>query len=259
MKRVAIRRPSKSESENSMDHIKEITDDANRNIELSIESEFTQLQNELDILMQSELAQTLINKDSIKVTFNTDIEIDDLDRTRIDSGIDVLNNVSRFAEGFAVNKKAGELGLEGLRRASGSEAHKVIYNVGKFFGHNFKPYEAVKYADKVAKVGSVVGKVAVALPFLVAGYEEYAEWKHGEKIKAERQKIRKSYDDIANEIKASFTKQFDDFAKKTYTSELNSTDKIIKGIRDSDKLNEKEVLELQELLHETEEILRILK
>ena len=248
-----------SESENSMEYIKEITDDANKKIEASIESEFTQLQNELDILMQSELAQTLINQESIKISFNTDIEINGADRTRVDSGIDILNNISRFAEGFAVNSKAGKLGLEGLRKASGSEAHKVIYNVGKFFGHNFKPYEAVKYADKVAKVGSVVGKVATALPFLVAGYEEYAEKKYAEKIKIERQKVRKSYDDIANDIKSSFKKQFDEFVRNTYTSEIKNTDKIIKGIRDSDKLNKKEVLDLQELLTESNEILKRIK
>lgn len=245
-----------SESKNSIEHIKDLTDSINKKIEHSIESEFSQLQNELEILMQSELARTLINQESIKVNFNTDIEINDLDKTKIDSGIDILNNVSRFAEGFAINKNATKLGLEGLRKASGSEAHKVIYNVGKFFGHNFKPYEAVKYADKVAKVGSIVGKVAVVLPFLVAGYEEYAEKKYAEKIKIERQKIRKSYDAIANSIKSSFVQQFNKFVADTYTSELKNTDKIIKGIRDSDKLNKKEVLGLQECLSENNRILK---
>lgn len=37
--------------------------------------------------MQSELAQTLINQESIKVIFNTDIEINGLDKTKVKSGI----------------------------------------------------------------------------------------------------------------------------------------------------------------------------
>ncbi len=244
-----------SESKNSIDHLKNLTDDISKKIEHSIESEFSQLQNELDILMQSEVAQTLLSQESIKVNFNTDIEINGIDKTKVESGIDILNNVSRFAEGFAINKDAVNAGAKGLKAVSGSDAHTVIYNVGKFFGHNFKPYEAVKYADKIAKVGSIVGKVAVVLPFLVAGYEEYAENKYAEKIKEERQKVRQSYDEIANDIKTSFQKQFDKFIAESYDIELNNTTKIIQGIRNSDKLKEKEVLNIQEILTESNNIL----
>lgn len=245
-----------SESKNSIENLKTLTDDINKKIERSIEIEFSQLQVELDILMQSELAQILINQESIKVTFNTDIEINGLDKTKVESGIDILNNISRFAEGFAINKGAVNTGAKGLKAVSGSDAHKVIYNVGKFFGHNFKPYEAVKYADKVAKVGSIVGKVAVVLPFLVAGYEEYAESKYAEKIKEEKQKVRQSYDEIANEIKNSFQKQFDKVITESYDMELSNTLKIIQGIRNSDKLKEKDVLNIQELLKQNNCILK---
>ena len=246
----------KSENKNSIDNIKTLTDDINKKIEHSIESEFSQLKVELDILMQSELAQILLNQESIKVTFNTDIEIKGIDKTKAKSGIDILSNFSRFAEGFATNKNAAKLGLEGLKKASGSEAHKVIYSVGKFFGHNFKPYEAVKYADKVAKVGSIVGKVAVVLPFLVAGYEEYAENKYAEKIKEERQKVRQSYDEIANSIKTSIQKQFHKLVAESYDMELRNTMKIIQEIRNSDKLKENKVVDIQNLLKESNNILK---
>jgi len=244
-----------SGSNNSIEKLKTLTDDINKKIEYSIESEFSQLQGELDILMQSELAQTLLNQDSIKVNFNTDIEINGIDRTKVDSGIDILNNVSRFADRFAI-KSAG---ANGIKAVSGSDAHTVIYNVGKFFGHNFKPYEAVKYADKVAKVGSIIGKVAVVLPFLVAGYEEYAESKYAEKIKEERQKVRQSYDEIAKDIKMSFQKQFDEFVAESYDVELSNTTAIIQGIRNSDKLKDKEVRKIKELLNESNLILEGLK
>lgn len=245
-----------SKSKNSVDKLKSLADDINKKIEQSIESEFTQLQAEIDVLMQSDLAQTLINQESLNVTFNTDIEINGIDRTKIESGIDILNNVSRFAEGFAINKEAVRVGAKGLKAVSGSDAHKVIYNAGKFFGHNFKPYEAVKYADKVAKVGSIIGKVAVVLPFLIAGYEQYAESKYAEKIKEERQKVRQSYDEIANEMKASFQKQFDKFVTESYDIELSNTITIIEGIRNSDKLKESQVLDIKELLNQSNSILK---
>ena len=244
-----------SKSKNSIEKIKRLIDDINKKIEYSIESEFSQLKLELDILMQSEVAQTLLSQESIKVNFNTDIEINGIDKTKVESGIDILNKISRFAEGFAINKDAVSAGAKGLKAVSGSNAHTVIYNVGKFFGHNFKPYEAVKYADKVAKVGSIVGKIAIVLPFLVAGYEEYAESKYAEEIKEERQKVRQSYDEIANNIKTSFQKQFDKLIAESYDIELSNTTEIIQGIRNSDKLREKEVSEIQDLLKESNDIL----
>jgi len=245
----------KTESINSIENIKALADDINKKIEHSIESEFSQLKLELEIMMQSEVAQTLLNKESINVNFNTDIKLTGIDKTKVNSGIDILNNMSRFAEGFALNKDAVKAGAEGLKRVSGSQAHKVIYDVGKFFGHNFKPHEAVKYADKVAKMGAIIGKVAIVLPFLVAGYEEYAESKYAEKIKKERQKVRHSYDEIANNIKSSFQEQFKKFIKESYDVELDNTIKIIDGIRSSEKLMEKEVTKIQEHLNTSYAIL----
>ena len=248
----------KTETENSVEKLKAFTDDTSRKVENSIESELSQLQLELDVLMQSEVAQTLLNKDSINVNFNTDINLKSIDQEKVKSGIDVLNNFSNFAKGFALNNKAAEAGARGLRTVSGSEAHKVIYNVGKYFGHNFKPYEAVKYADKLGKLGSIVGKVAVFLPFLVAGYEEYQEKKYAEKIKKERQKVRQSYDEIASNIQTSFQKQYDKFLQESYIIEIEDTKKIINGIRNSDQLKEKEVVKIQELLDESYNILKLI-
>ncbi len=248
-----------SENKNSIEHIKTFTDEINKKIEHSIESEFSQLKVELDILMQSELAQTLLNQESVKVNFNTDIEIKGIDTAKVESGVDILNNVSRFAEGFAINKDAVSAGAKGLKAVSGSDAHTVIYNVGKFFGHNFKPYEAVKYADKFAKVGSIIGKVAIVLPFLIAGYEEYAESKYAEKIKIERQKVREAYDEIASNIKSSFQQQFDKLLNESYDIELNNTSKMIEAIRDSEKLKDKKVLSIQDLLSKSIILLKELK
>lgn len=245
----------KIESENSIEKLKGFSDDTSKKIEQVIESELSQLQNELDILMQSELAQVLLNQETINIKFNTEINLNSVDKERVKSGIDILNNFSNFAKGFTLNAKAAEAGAKGLRAVSGSEAHKVIYSVGKFFGHKFKPHEAVKLAGKFGKIGSIIGKVTVALPFLAAGFEEWQEKKYAKKIKEERQKVRESYDDIASSIKSTFQEQFDNFLKESYQLEIANINKIIEGIRDADKIKDKEVLKIQELLDKSNEIL----
>lgn len=245
----------KTESESSIDRLKSYTDNVSKKVELAIESELSEIQLDLNILMQSEVAKTLLDQESINVKFNTNIKLNGIDKERVKSGIDVLNNFSNFAQGFAINSKAVDAGEKGLKVVSGGEAHKVIYNVGKFFGHNFKPYEAVKYADKFAKLGSLVGKVALAFPVIVAGIEEYLERKYAKKIKEERQKIRESYDEIASSMKTSFQEEFGKFLEESYHIEIGNTKKIINGIRNSDKLKEKEVVKIQELLDKSYDIL----
>lgn len=245
----------KIESENSIEKLKGFSDDTSKKIEQIIESELIQLQNELEILMQSELAQVLLNQETIDLKFNKEINLNSVDKERIKSGIDILNNFSNFVKGFTLNAKAAEAGAKGLRAVSGSEAHKVIYSVGKFFGHKFKPYGAVKLAGKFGKVGAIIGKVTVALPFLAAGFEEWQERKYEKKIKEERQKVRESYDDIASNIKSTFHGQFDNFLKESYQLEIANTNKIIEGIRDADKIKDKEVLKIQEILDKSTEIL----
>ncbi|MBJ7353956.1 MAG: 50S ribosome-binding GTPase [Thermoleophilaceae bacterium] len=51
---------------------------------------------------------------------------------------------------------------DGVKAASGSNGHKVVLKVGHAFGKKFKPWEAVKAADKIGKFAKV-GGVAIAV------------------------------------------------------------------------------------------------
>src|SRR5690606_30565213 len=56
----------------------------------------------------------------------------------------------------------------GLRDASGSLGHKIVKDVGHVFGHKFKPWQALKIADKLGKAAKVGGFLVQAG---AAGYE----------------------------------------------------------------------------------------
>jgi hypothetical protein len=57
---------------------------------------------------------------------------------------------------------------DGLREASGSIGHKIVTDVGHTFGHKFKPWQALKIADKIGKTAKVGGFV---IQIGLAGYE----------------------------------------------------------------------------------------
>lgn len=249
-----------AEIEKTNEEINYLSDETSNKLKDAVETEFSNLKFDLDILMSSELAQALLNQEeSFEINYNSDIDLKGFNRAKAEVRIGMLNNIGDFATKFAVNKEAVEAGAKGLRAISGSEAHKTIYQAGKFFGHKFKPYEAVKYADKVSKVGNVISKSMIVLPFLIAGYEEYRENKHDKLIKEERLNVRNAYNEVAREMQSSFKEQFDVFLDETYNLELNKVKKMEKEINTTDKYSKKDITNINNLLNETKKIMASLK
>ncbi len=67
---------------------------------------------------------------------------------------------------------------DGLREASGSLGHKLVKNVGHTFGYKFKPWQALKIADKIGKAAKVGGFV------ISAGTAGYEVWKNEREARA---------------------------------------------------------------------------
>lgn len=55
----------------------------------------------------------------------------------------------------------------GVKASSGSKGHEIVYNVGKRVGVKFRPYQAVRWADKIGKAAKVSG---AALPVAIELY-----------------------------------------------------------------------------------------
>ncbi|NRQ50406.1 GTPase [Aeromicrobium stalagmiti] len=75
---------------------------------------------------------------------------------------------------------------DGVRSAAGSNGHQIVLDIGHRFGKKFKPWEAVKIADKVGKAAKVGGFV------IQIGGAGYDVWKnerdaHRAQIESERQ------------------------------------------------------------------------
>lgn len=75
---------------------------------------------------------------------------------------------------------------DGLKNSSGSVGHEIVKNVGHLFDHKFKPWEAVKIADKIGKAAKVGGFV---IQIGTAGYEVWKNEREARKaqIESERQ------------------------------------------------------------------------
>lgn len=83
---------------------------------------------------------------------------------------------------------------DGLRDASGSIGHKLVKDIGHTFGHKFKPWQALKIADKIGKAAKVGG-------FLIqAGAAGYEVWKSEREARAAQIESERQHAALVTEI-----------------------------------------------------------
>jgi len=83
---------------------------------------------------------------------------------------------------------------DGLRDASGSLGHKLVKDVGHTFGYKFKPWQALKIADKVGKAAKVGGFV------ISAGTAGYEVWKNEREARAAQIQSERQHSALVTEI-----------------------------------------------------------
>lgn len=150
---------------------------------------------------------------------------------------------AKIAQMSGVNSLNG-----GISQAAGSQAHTMIYNFGKFFGHKFKPWEAVKTAStlgKVAKFGIpvVTTLASIGLDFYTKNKEE----KRAKEIVVAKNQLNADLRSKIKSIRCEIEKNFNLSVITNYKDKLEEVDRMKMEISNSMSKNEnikKALLEL---------------
>ena len=86
----------------------------------------------------------------------------------------------------------------GLRAFSGSKAHQLVLDVGHFFGHSFKPWEAVKWVKGINVAGKALGIFGVALSIGLQAKDDYESDKRQREMRSNRESVRASFNRAAD-------------------------------------------------------------
>lgn len=126
---------------------------------------------------------------------------------------------------------------DGIKKSAGSAGHKIVYDAGKYLKVNFKPYQAVRWANnigKVAKYGSFVLPVALELYAVVS--EERKEVRvANEKMRRRNAllgRILAQCDDTSRTMLAHVRGVLDD----DFGEELRAVDEMNRSVRDASTL-----------------------
>lgn len=140
---------------------------------------------------------------------------------RVQRAGDVAKDIGNWAARWASGPKAANTASPfSITAASGSEAHKMVYNVGKFFGVKFKPYGAVKVAAALGNAGRVIGAAGAVLGVVAQIAEDRQQDQYRLQLRNARDGVRSAYRDSACSMEAAFWAQFETFAADFYGSEL---------------------------------------
>lgn len=137
----------------------------------------------------------------------------------------------------------------GISNASGSQLHNIVLNVGHFFGKNFRPWEAVRWASNIAKVAKF------GIPVVTAGIDIWMQLREDKKENERLQQIKESknqfitgYQGELNKVKGQF-ENYLNMVLQNYRDKRNdvnkSKDEIIKASKRNDAIN-KSIKELEQ-------------
>lgn len=157
--------------------------------------------------------------------------------------------LSKFAT--VKNASTGWEAIFKLGTYSGSDAHQVVLKVGHFFGHKFKPWEAVKTASKIGKFGKILGVGGALLGVGLQIWEDHQEKKAEQQLIAYRSDIRNTFSEAANVIDMRFDKDTQTWVEDNLQPKINEIDSQIKEIEEMQNIKDKEFALYSQLLQRT--------
>lgn len=178
----------KDENQLIVQEIKSEAREQNRELESFIVDEVNNLQDELEMLAQSDLAE------AIRVRLNSsDPDLESNEPAGEVSPPDSAGETLRSAGDFLKTRSFSDASQTGLKAASGSDVHSVVKSIGDWVGHKFKPWDAVKIADKIGKAGKALGVLGALLGPALDLWNEWQAHKREKQLQEARDSVRDQY------------------------------------------------------------------
>lgn len=172
------------------DRVDEIAEQCAIDIREVIKSQAERCQGELDEFYSTDLVINLQLRLSKKRNAGNPLIINLIQPELFARGRDAIFDMTAGVDAAA----------NGLRRGAGSEMHELVLKVGHYFGHKFKPYEALKWTNKIEVAGKALGVFGVVLDLGLQAKSDIDQAKLESEQRSNRDTIRSSFNSIANDF-----------------------------------------------------------
>ncbi len=237
----------KSRNERTADEIEAMCKSFNRDFDEKLTDEVSDLLDELEALSSSELMKTL----EVQIDSRPDVDSAFLtSETTVSSGD--LQNVLRSVGSFLETRAVGDATASGLRAASGSDLHGAVKKVGGWVGHKFKPWGAVKAADKIGKAGKVLGVASALIRPALDLYDGYQRDKQRQALRELRTDLRDQYRRYAESVSDSYEEMKSGTFESLHDKELEKTRRQSDRLRGTEEAKTEKVKRLKEIQNEVQ-------
>lgn len=230
----------------SVDRVEKQVKQTQLKIEKLVDSSLNALESDLKELDESPLAESLKATlsdyfqalDKLKVNTNINIDTQNIGEKH-EASIKTQKTLNSAEKGFswlssqAVNTSA----KQGARVASGSNLHKTVLDVGHFFGHKFKPYQAIKITEKIGSAARFIGPVTALLGVVVQITDDIQQESRASALVDARRDIRKSYREIFVDLKQEFTQRMQDLISSCHLEEIGCVSEALQDFQNTSEAN----------------------
>lgn len=139
--------------------------------------------------------------------------------------------IAQGSSKIIANTTGANAAANGLKAFSGSNAHEWVLNIGHYFGHSFKPWEAVKWVKKINIAGKALGVFGVVFSWGMQAKEDIDEDRRNREIRANREKLRAGFNDAANGLVIHYNSAMNDLLNENYRKRIGEIDNKVLDIR----------------------------
>lgn len=207
--------------EKAYSDVNEISSRCEKDVVAKIEELTTDCQTQLDEFYNSDFSNALRFR---------------LDKRKA-SGNAIINQILKtdwIAQGSSkliANTTGANATANGLKAFSGSNAHKWVLDIGHYFGHSFKPWEAVKWVKKINIAGKALGVFGVVFSWGMQAKGDIDEDRRNREIRANREKLRAGFNDVANGLVIHYNNAMNDLLNENYRKRIGEIDNKVLDIR----------------------------
>lgn len=217
---------------------KSLINSSSENLQLTVKECLADLESEL-VELANTPASLKINE-ALKTTrdFEADAQNGDIGNFFKDAPL-MLNSalsqsMTKSAEkgfSFLAKSAVGDASKTGLKSVSDSTLHTTIKEIGGFFGYKFKPWGAVKIADKIGKSARFLGPAMAVLGVGMQIYDDYQQSEHSKEILRIKRDIRKSFKEYGAGVRKSIDMQLEKLLNTGFDQSIANIDQALYEIR----------------------------
>ncbi|MDH1604094.1 GTPase [Empedobacter sp. GD03739] len=198
-------------------HVNKIVDRLDDKIQSIIEEEERELMNEIDVFTSKSSFESYEKKLNDQLS---DIKIPNELKINLEKQRQILGLLGKGGDKI-VSMTFKDLAGSGLKNVSGSSMHETVLTVGKFFGHKFKPWGAIKTANKLGNAGKFLGPAVSIAGIGLDIYSKQKEDKQRKELKEAKDRYFSSIVTFADNIKRNSLNNLEDYIKNSFDARLS--------------------------------------